>query len=160
MMDVADLFPVNPIKQNELAARAGAPALFPFLYGIYEFFVLGVSTQHYLFTFVPVFGAVAAFLGTALYTIEFGTPGMGAQIIAELGGVAAYAFSVYVLGFLGFHSLWLLIAAGFSIWRLLFGVVSILVGYRILRNLWTLFEWGEAWHRFETYRKAGEKGAA
>ncbi len=135
MMDVANHFPVTGIKQSELVGSAAAPAFFPLLYGLYEFCVLGFSTQHYLLTYVPVFGAVAAFLGAGLYTIEFGTPGMGPEIIAELGGVAAYAFSIYVLGFLGLHSLWLLIAAGFSIWRLLFGAVSILVGYRILRNL-------------------------
>jgi hypothetical protein len=61
-------------KGDMLAARILFPIIVVMIYGAYNFFKLGASWEHYLYTYVPVLGGLAASIGLLSYYIIVSTP--------------------------------------------------------------------------------------
>lgn len=125
-------------ERQLLAAKPIVPAVIALLYGAYKFFDLGFAIEHYLYTYVPVFGAVVSSICILLY-LHAGSKRSVKNMIMGLGGFVPYVFSLYLMGFLGAFSLWGLLS-DFSIGTLVFGIVWIVIGYRMLYTFWMITE--------------------
>ena len=124
-------------EQDLLAAKPLLPAVIAFLYGCYKYFDFGIAVEYYLYTYVPTLGAIASSVCIFLYGEMasrriFGRSTRGLpQVLIAIGGFVPYAFSLYLMGFLGVYSLWGLLS-NFTIGTLVFGIVWIALGYRML----------------------------
>ena len=132
-------------KQDLLIAAPTLPAVIAFLYGCYKFFDFGIAVEYYLYTYVPTLGAIVSSICIFLYAdLAFrrifgrSTRGLPQALIA-FGGFVPYAFSLYLMGFLGVYSLWGLLS-NFTIGTLVFGIVWIALGYRMLYTFWIITE--------------------
>src|SRR5580704_295222 len=88
------------------------------IYGIYKFVSLGVSWDHYLYTYILLFGGLAAITGLFIY-IEFLRRSRRSPLM--LLGYIPYLFSLYVIGFLGMYGLYTGLFQAFSIWSIIAG---------------------------------------
>ena len=129
---------MDDAEKQLLAAKPITPAVVALLYGAYKFFDLGFAIQHYLYTYVPVFGAVVSSICIVLY-LDAGSERSIKNMIMGLSGFVPYVFSLYVMGFLGAFSLWGLLS-NFTIGTLVFGIVWIFIGYRMLYTFWVITE--------------------
>jgi hypothetical protein len=98
------------------------------IYGIYKFVSLGVSLDHYLYTYILLFGGLAATVGFFIY-IEFLRRSRRGLLM--LLGYIPYLFSLYVIGFLGVYGLYMGLFQAFSIWSIVAGLIWIVIGYQI-----------------------------
>ena len=125
-----------------LVAKPTLPAVIALLYGAYKFFDLGIAPDHYPYTYIPAIGAVVSAICVFLYAfMSFTAPikrSIGRMLVG-LSGFIPYAFSLYLMGFLGAYSLWSL-HSRFSIGTLLFGLFWIAMGYRMLYTFWQITE--------------------
>lgn len=116
-------------------AEPSTPAAFALFYGIYKFIDLGVSFDHYLYTYVPVFGSILSIVGIFMFAYAGSKHSKNElspkYFFMTMVGFIPWAFSIYLIGFLGVYSLWQLID-NFSFWSLVFGISWILIGYRML----------------------------
>ena len=123
-----------------LAAGPSVPAIIALLYGAYKFYDLGFATDNYLYTYVPILGATISVVCVLLYVNLIGKPGRSViKSLIALSGFIPYAYSLYLMGFLGAYSLWLLLS-NFTIGGLVFGLFWIVVGYRMLYTFWKITE--------------------
>jgi 4-amino-4-deoxy-L-arabinose transferase-like glycosyltransferase len=120
-------------KGNELAAEVAIPILFAIVYGIYNFVVLGVSQDHYLYTYAPVFGGIAALVGFLTYYFLVLSSSLGKRSwknLLLLLGLLPYLFSFYIVGFLGLYMIYRGTIQSFSIWSIIGGLFWTVIGYR------------------------------
>src|SRR5437016_2222579 len=93
-------------KGDMLAARVAVPILAAILYGIYKFVVLGVSQDHYLYTYIPTFGGAVAMVGLLTYYFLVVSSSLEKRSWKNLlltFGFLPYLFSFYIIGFLGLY---------------------------------------------------------
>ncbi len=132
---------ISGARQDLLVAKPTLPAVIALLYGAYKFFDLGVAPSHFLYTYVPTIGAIVSAVCVFMYvfTMTVETKRSVGQMLMALSGFVPYAFSLYLMGFLGVYSLWSL-HSHFSIGTLLFGLFWIGMGYRMLYTFWQITE--------------------
>jgi hypothetical protein len=121
-----------------LVNKCGSLAMIPLLYGFYKLYDLGFALEHYPYTYLVIFGALATNAIVPIYAKISGKWSVS-KMLGAWSGFIPYFFSLYLMGFLGIYGLWGLTSV-FSMWTLIFGVVWILVGYRILYTFWLITE--------------------
>jgi hypothetical protein len=129
-------------KGDRLAARVAVPFVATLVYGTYNLVTLGASSDHYLYTYIPLLGGIAAIAGLLTYYLVVVT-GHGQRSWKNglvLLGFLPYFFSLYIIGFLGVYSMYRGIVGAFSIWSILAGLFWIVVGYRGLNQYYLMTE--------------------
>ena len=128
-------------KGDRVAARVEAPIIAVMIYGIYKFIELGVSLDHYLYTYTPLLGGVAASAGLLTYYFIVARPHKKSwKNLLLLLGFLPYFFSLYVIGFLGLYRIYGGVVGEFSIWSLIVGLFWVVVGYRIINQFYLMTE--------------------
>jgi hypothetical protein len=124
--------------QGQLEGRDGdmnasgvqAPILFAMLYGVYSFIKLGTDPAQYLYTYVPLFGGMAATVGFNIWHFRVFKPRkVSWWNLFILLGMIPYVYFVYAIAFIGLYMTYQGIV-GWSIWLLIGGVVWTSVLYR------------------------------
>ena len=127
-------------NRDLMAARVALPVLIALIYGIYKFVVLGVTAEHYLYTYLPVIGAVASLVSLMTFSAVVMTEERSVRaMFGALSGFVPYVFSLYLMGFLGGYGIWQS-TNPFSIWGVVKGLFWIVLGYRLLRKFWIITE--------------------
>jgi hypothetical protein len=127
--------------EDLLMAKPLVPAVVAFIYGIYKFYDLGFSTDNYLYTYIPVVGSALSIISVWMYVSSMSVKPTRSisNMLKGYSGFIPYLFSLYLIGFLGLYSLWLLFS-GFTFGTFIFGVVWVLLGYRMLYTFWVITE--------------------
>lgn len=130
-------------KGDMLAARVAVPILAAIIYGLYNFIALGTSQDHYLYTYVLVFGGIAALVGLMVYYLRVVSPSF-AKIswinLLVLLGLLPYLFLTYVILFLGLYALYRGVLVSFSIWTILGGLLWTAMTYRGVNQFYLMTE--------------------
>jgi hypothetical protein len=139
-------------KGDIVAARIEVPILAAMIYGIFEFIRLGRSQDHYLYTYAPVLGGVAASVGlfTYYFLVSVERKRSRKPLLALLGFLP-YFYSLYVMGILGVYTLYVMgilgvytiyegVAGVFSIWSMIGGVFWLFVGFHLIYRFSLLTE--------------------
>jgi hypothetical protein len=116
-------------KGDMLVARVILPMLVAIVYGLYEFIAWGASSEFYLYTYVPVFGGIAAVVGLMAYYFCVLSPNFAKiswKNLLLLLGFLPYGFLTYVIVFFGLYAIYRGVFASFSIRtiRAFFGLPS------------------------------------
>src|ERR1700755_1027439 len=107
---VVNCFPVPaPLKGPKghiLAARIEVPILAAMIYGVVEFIRLGWSQAHYLYTYAPVLGGIAASAGlfTHFFVVSVERKSSQRNLLFLLG-LLPNLFALYVMGVLGMFTI-------------------------------------------------------
>jgi hypothetical protein len=138
-----ELIPVAPelqgAKGDMLAARVLIPIIIVVIYGVYKFIRLGYSPEHFLYTYIPVFGGLAAAIGLLSYYFVVAIPRRRSwKNLVLLLGFLPYLFSLYVIGFLGVFMIYNSAVVEFSMWSILVGFAWIIIGYRIIYQFYLM----------------------
>lgn len=137
---------VDAGKQAELVGKPLLAIVIVIAYGIYRMVEEGVWPVGWPNGAILVAGGVLSTLCIFAYarTIEASqTPGAG-KAIAAFAGLIPYAFSLYVIAYVGVWSLIQLVTVGLNATGLLVGLFGILFGYRILKTFYDITEVGNA----------------
>ena len=103
-------FPVPPqlkgAKGHILAARIEVPILAATIYGVVEFIRLGWSQVHYLYTYAPVLGGVAASAGlfTYFFIVLVERKSSHKNLLFFLG-LLPNLYALYIMGVLGLYTI-------------------------------------------------------
>src|ERR1700759_2885700 len=103
-------FPVPPqlkgAKGHILAARIEVPILAATIYGVVEFIRLGWSQVHYLYTYAPVLGGVAASAGlfTYFFIVSVERKSSHKNLLFFLG-LLPNLYALYIMGVLGLYTI-------------------------------------------------------
>ena len=104
-------FPVPPQlkgpKGHILAARIEVPILAAMIYGVVEFIRLGWSQAHYLHTYAPVLGGVAASAGlfTYFFLVSVERKTNLKKNLLFLLGLLPNLYALYIMGVLGLYTI-------------------------------------------------------
>jgi hypothetical protein len=125
-----DSFTVAPelkgTKGDIIAARIEVPILVVMVYGIVEFIRLGRSQDHYLYTYAPVLGGVAASVGLFTYFFLVSVERKKSRkTLLVLLGLLPYLYSVYIMGVLGLYTIYKGVIGEFPFLAMIGGVVWI-----------------------------------
>jgi hypothetical protein len=128
-------------KGDIVAARIEVPILAVMIYGIVEFIRLGWSQEHYLYTYAPVLGGVAASVGlfTYYFLVSVERKRSRKNLLALLGFLP-YFYSLYVMGILGVYAIYEGVVGVFSIWSMIGGVFWLFVGFHLIYRFYLLTE--------------------
>jgi hypothetical protein len=140
-----DSFTVAPelkgTKGDIVAARIEVPILLVMLYGVVEFVRLGWSQDHYLYTYAPVLGGVAASVGLFTYfflvSVRHKRSWKG---LLRLLGLLPYFYSLYIMGVLGLYTIFEGLLGKFSFWSMLGGVFWLFVGFHLIYRFYLMTE--------------------
>jgi hypothetical protein len=126
---------------DRLAAKVLAPIVAVMIYGTYKFISLGISSDHYLYTYTPVLGGLAAIVGFFVYLHFVSRPRdiRWKNLLISLGFLP-YFFSLYVMSFLGVYTIYTGVIPTLAIWSIIMGVFWIAVGYRMLNQFYLITE--------------------
>jgi len=128
-------------KGDVVAARIEVPILVVMIYGIFGFVRLGFSQDHYLFTYAPVLGGLAASVGLFTYYFLVSTErNRSRKTLLVLLGFLPYLFSVYVMAVLGLYTIFEGIIGAFSIWSMIGGVFWIFLGFHLMYRFYLMTE--------------------
>jgi len=149
-----DSFTVAPelkgTKGDIIAARIEVPILIVMIYGIVGFIRLGWSQDHYLHTYAPVLGGVAASVGLFTYfflvSVRRKTSRKNLLVLLAL---LPYFYSLYIMGVLGLYTIYEGIIGNFSFWTMIGGVFWIFLGFHLIYRFYAMTE---------MVRKHDEKG--
>ena len=127
--------------EDLLMAKPLVPAVVAFIYGIYKFYDVGFSTDEYLYTYIPVVGSALSIISVWMYVSSMSVKPKRSisNMLKGYSGFIPYLFSLYLIGFLGLYSLWSLFSS-FTFGTFMFGVVWVLLGYRMLYTFWVITE--------------------
>jgi hypothetical protein len=129
---------MNGLKWREgdmLAATVITPFIFAMIYGLYKFIILGMSLGHYLYTYIPVFGSMAAMSGFFIYWWLSIAPGkVSWKTLLILLGLLPYMFEIYIIGFLGIYMIYRGVFDAFSFLTIIAGLFWTAIGYRSIRQ--------------------------
>jgi hypothetical protein len=128
-------------KGDIVAARIEVTILAVMIYGIVEFIRLGWSQEHYLYTYAPVLGGVAASVGlfTYYFLVSVERKRSRKNLLALLGFLP-YFYSLYVMGILGVYAIYEGVVGVFSIWSMIGGVFWLFVGFHLIYRFYLLTE--------------------
>ncbi len=111
------------------------------IYGIYRIVQEGVWPAWPNGTILVVGGIVYAVCIIAYMKSIEGGPGRSwGKAVSGFGGLIPYAYSLYVIVFVGIWSLVQLVAIGVSLGGLIAGLFGVLIGYRILKSFYDITE--------------------
>ncbi|MFT4163390.1 hypothetical protein [Shinella sp.] len=138
----------DPATQHAEAVRnaemIGKPLLGIFLviiYGIYRIYQEGVWPSWPNGTILVAGGIIsAACIVAYMKSIEGGPGRSWAKAFSAFGGLIPYAYSLYVIGYVGIWSLVQLFTVGFSWGGLIAGLFGLVFGYRILKTFYDITE--------------------
>ena len=132
-----DSFTVAPelkgTKGDIVAARIEVPILVTMIYGVAEFIRLGWSQDHYLYTYAPVLGGVAASVGLFTYFFLVSVERKRSwKSLLLLLGLLPYAYSFYIMGVLGMYTIYEGVVGKYSFWSMIGGVFWLFVGFHLI----------------------------
>jgi hypothetical protein len=138
-------FPVCPQlkgpKGHILAARIEVPILAAMIYGVVEFIRLGWSQAHYLYTYAPVLGGIAASAGlfTFFFVLSVERKKSRKTLLALLG-LLPYLYALYIMGVLGLYTILEGVIGEDSVWSMIGGVLWVFVGFHLLYRFYLVTE--------------------
>jgi len=140
-----DSFTVAPelegTKGDIMAARIEVPILVAMIYGVVEFFRLGWSQDHYLYTYAPVLGGVAASVGLFTYFFLVSVERkQSRRNLLVLLGLLPYLYSLYIMGVLGLYTIYEGVIGKFSFWTMIGGIFWVFVGFHLIYRFYLLTE--------------------
>jgi len=140
-----DSFTVPPelkgTKGDILAARIEVPILVVVIYGIVEFVRLGWSRDHYLYTYGPVLGGVAASIGLfAYFSLVSEERKKSRKNLLVLLGFLPYSFALYIMGVLGLYTIFEGIIGEFSLWSMIGGIFWVFLGFHLIYRFYLMTE--------------------
>src|SRR5271169_1619155 len=126
-------------KGDVIAARIEVPIVAVMIYGIVQFSRLGFSQDHYLYTYAPVLGGVAASIGlfTYYFLVSMERKRSWNNLLVLLGFLP-YLYSLYIMGFLGLYTIYEGVAGVFSIWSMFGGVIWVFVGFHLIYRFYLM----------------------
>jgi hypothetical protein len=132
-----DSFTVAPeldgTKGDIVAARIEVPVLIGMIYGIVEFVRLGWSQDHYLYTYAPVLGGVAASVGLFTYFFLVSVERKRSwKTLLFLLGLLPYLYALYLIGVLGLYSIFEGVIGKFSFWSMIGSIFWLFVGFHLI----------------------------
>lgn len=132
---------LNRTKGDVLAARIEVPIIVVMIYGIVEFILLGWSKDHYLYTYCPVLGGIAASVGvfTYFFLVSVERKRSRKNLLALLGFLP-YFYALYIIGFLGLFTISEGIVGNFSFWAMLSGVFWAFLGFHLIYRFYLMTE--------------------
>jgi hypothetical protein len=132
-----DSFTVAPelqgTKGDIIAAKIEVPILVVMIYGIVEFFRLGWSRDYCFYTYAPVLGGIAASAGlfTYVFLVSVERKRSWKNLLVLLGFVP-YLYSLYIMGFLGLHTIYEGVIGKFSTLLMIGGIFWVFVGFHLI----------------------------
>jgi hypothetical protein len=127
-------------KGDMNAARVLTPIVLAMGYGIYNFIRLGIDPAQYLYTYVPLFGGMAATFGFLAWYFRVSKPlKVSWSNLLILLGMIPYVYFVYAIGFIGLYMIYRGIV-GWSIWLVIGGVIWTSVLYHGIYMFWVMTE--------------------
>jgi hypothetical protein len=130
-------------KGDMLAAHVTVPIVAAIIYGLYEFIAWGASSDFYLYTYVPVFGGVAAIAGLMAYYLRVVSPNFAKiswKNLLLFLGLLPYLFLTYVIVFFGLYAIYRGVIVSFSVWTILAGIFWVGIAYRGIYRFWIMTE--------------------
>jgi hypothetical protein len=120
-------------KGHILAARIEVPTVAAMIYGIVEFIRLGWSRDHYLYTYAPVLGGVAASAGlfTYFFVVSVERKTSRANLLFLLG-LLPNLYALYIISVLGLYTIFEGVIGEFSVWSMIGGVIWVFVGFHLI----------------------------
>ena len=138
-------FPVPPQlkgpKGHILAARIEVPILAAMISGVVEFIRLGWSQAHYLYTYAPVLGGVAASAGLFTYFFVVSVERKSSQKnLLFLLGLLPNLYALYIMGVLGLYTILEGVIGEDSVWSMISGVLWVFVGFHLMYRFYLVTE--------------------
>jgi hypothetical protein len=138
-------FPVCPQlkgpKGHILAARIEVPILAAMIFGGVEFIRLGWSQDHYLYTYAPVLGGIAASAGLFTYFFVLSVEReKSRRTLLFLLGLLPYLYSLYIMGVLGLYTISRGVIGEASIWSMIGGIIWVFVGFHLMYRFYLVTE--------------------
>jgi hypothetical protein len=124
---------------DRLAARVMVPLLAATGYGAFNLIYSG-SGAGYLYTFVPLFGGIAAVIGFFVWHIKSMSPPEVGKNLLVLCGLLPYLYFIYAIVFLGIYMIYRGIEQGGSIALLAGGLFWTILQYRGIYRFWQMTE--------------------
>src|SRR5437763_3247214 len=140
-----DSFTVAPelkdTKGDVIAARIEVPILIVMIYGVVGFIRLGWSQDHYLYTYGPVLGGVAASVGlfTYFFLVSVERKKSRKNLLVLLGFLP-YFYALYIIAFLGLFTTYEGMIAKFSFWSMIGGVFWVFLGFHLIYRFYLMTE--------------------
>lgn len=129
------------VRGAEMLGKPTFAILLVIIYGIYRIVQEGIWPAWPNGTILVAGGIVSAVCIIAYMKSIEGGPGRSwAKALSGFGGLIPYAYSLYVIGFVGIWSLVQLFTVGFSWGGLIAGLFGVLNGYRILKTFYDITE--------------------
>jgi len=119
-----------------MATKVTLPLVLPLLYSIYNFFVLGLGSSHYLYTYSPFFGSVLSVVSLLLYPVAMTIGRSWRGFFFAMSGWIPYVFSLYVMAFFGGYRVYRAFSEGFAFGAAAVGTFWLIIGYWILYTFW------------------------
>ena len=138
-------FPVPPqlkgAKGHILAARIEVPILAATIYGVVEFIRLGWSQVHYLYTYAPVLGGVAASAGlfTYFFIVSVERKSSHKNLLFFLG-LLPNLYALYIMGVLGLYTILEGVIGEDSVWSMISGVLWVFAGFHLMYRFYLVTE--------------------
>jgi hypothetical protein len=141
-MDSLTLAPeLKGAKGDIVAARIEVPVLVAMIYGVLEFIRLGWSQDHYLYTYAPVLGGVAASVGLFTYFFLVSVRRKRSwKTLLFLLALLPYLYSLYIMGVLGLYTIFGGVIGEFSFWSMISGLFWIFVGFHLIYRFYLMTE--------------------
>ncbi len=120
-------------KGDIVAARIEVPVLIGMIYGIVEFVRLGWSRDHYLYTYAPVLGGVAASVGLFTYFFLVSVERKRSwKTLLFLLGLLPYLYALYLMGVLGLYTIFEGVIGKFSFWSMIGAIFWLFAGFHLI----------------------------
>ena len=128
-------------KGDVVAARIEVPILFAMIFGIVEFTRLGRSQEHYLYTYAPVLGGVAASVGlfTYFFLVSVERKKSRKNLLVLLGFLP-YFYSLYIMGVLGLYTIYEGMIGKFSFWSMIGALFWVFLGFHLIYRFYLMTE--------------------
>ena len=138
-------FPVPPQlkgpKGHILAARIEVPILAAMIYGVVEFVRLGWSQAHYLYTYAPVLGGIAASAGLFTYFFVVSVERKTSQKhLLLLLSLLPNLYALYIMGVPGLYTILEGVIGEDSIWSMIGGVLWVFAGFHLMYRFYLVTE--------------------
>jgi hypothetical protein len=128
-------------KGHILAARIEVPILAAMTYGAVEFTRLGWSQAHYLYTYAPVLGGIAASAGLFTYFFVVSVERKNSQKnLLFLLGLLPNLYALYIMGVLGLYTILEGVIGEDSVWSMIGGVLWVFVGFHLIYRFYLVTE--------------------
>ena len=111
------------------------------IYGAVEFIRLGWSQAHYLYTYAPVLGGVAASAGLFTYFFVVSVERKSNQkTLLFLLGLLPNLYALYIMGVLGLYTILEGVIGEDSVWSMIGGVLWVFVGFHLIYRFYLVTE--------------------